>query len=302
MLDFIKELMSSVRKTSTERISNPFYGVFILTWISFNWESVSIFIFSDLPMQERVRFINSAYPPMILYPFIFSVVLTFVLPWCTEKVTFFQSKSLNRTSTLLAVRKKKMLTADISVERFRAKKDVAYERYRVGADKEVQLMRESIADSAERTGTLTASLDEALSEISVLKPLVAENHNISSKLKEATIEIERKQVEFRKLMDSADEIRKNFELVKVENHAYLLDNERMKFSIEKISNELPGLFSTNDDRTGIYIREQAVNDLSSLNVNKEVEYLNQSVGKVSTSMTDTMTVYPQAEDEMKKLR
>jgi len=169
MLDFIKELFASVKKTSTERISNPFYGVFIFTWLAFNWEAVAILLFSDLHMQERVRFINSAYPLMYIYPFISSVVLTFILPWCTEKITFFQSKSLSRTSSLLAIRKKKMLTADISVERFRAKKDVAYERYKVGAEKEVQSMREEITLSTKRTGELTEQRDDAVSKLAELR-------------------------------------------------------------------------------------------------------------------------------------
>lgn len=169
MLDFIKELLASLKKTSTERISNPLYGVFILTWLAFNWESVAILLFSDLNMQERVRFINSAYPLMHIPPFVASVILTFILPWCTEKITFFQSKSLSRTSSLLAIRKKKMLTADISVERFRAKKDVAYERYKVGAEKEVQSMKEEITLSTKRTGELTQERDIALSKLSELR-------------------------------------------------------------------------------------------------------------------------------------
>lgn len=184
MLDFIKELFASLKKTSTDRISNPFYGVFIVTWLVFNWEAVAILVFSDLHMQERVRFINSAYPLMYLYPLLSSIVLTLLLPWCTEKVTFIQSKPLSRTSSLLAIRKKRMLTADISVERFRAKKDVAYERHKVGAEKEVQDMREEITLSAKRTGQLTESLNAANEKIAELESqnskLKAENVTVKS--------------------------------------------------------------------------------------------------------------------------
>ncbi|WP_313698178.1 hypothetical protein [Pantoea sp.] len=168
MLDFIKELLASLKKTSTERISNPFYGVFIFTWLAFNWEAVAIIFFSDLPMQERVRFINSAYPLMYILPFISAVILTLVLPWCTEKVTYFQSRFLSRTSSLLAIRRKKMLIADISVERFRAKKDVTYDRHKVNAQKEIQDMKEAIITSTERTGELTKELDDAKITIEIL--------------------------------------------------------------------------------------------------------------------------------------
>ncbi|WP_308539056.1 hypothetical protein [uncultured Pantoea sp.] len=161
MSNFFTEIFQSLKKTSTERISNPFYGVMIITWLAFNWEAVAILLFSDMKMDERVRFINSAYSFMNFYPFITAIILTFLLPWCTEKITFVQSKPISRTSTLLAIRKKKMLLADISVERFRAKKDVAYERHKAGEEKEVQDMREAIISSKETTGQLTEELNTA---------------------------------------------------------------------------------------------------------------------------------------------
>jgi len=161
MSNFFTEIFQSLKKTSTERISNPFYGVMIITWLAFNWEAVAILFFSDMKMDERVRFINSAYSFMNFYPFITAIFLTFLLPWCTEKITFFQSKPISRTSTLLAIRKKKMLLADISVERFRAKKDVAYERHKAGEEKQIQDMREAIILSKETTGQLNQELDAA---------------------------------------------------------------------------------------------------------------------------------------------
>jgi len=161
MSDFIKDIIQSLKKTSTERITNPFYGVMIITWLAFNWEAVTILFFSEMNIDARIKFIKVNYPLSIFFPLIVSIILTFLLPWCTEKITYFQSKPLGRTSSLLALRKKKMLQADISVERVRAKKDVEYERYKVGAEKEIQKMRESIIESKETTGRLTQELEEA---------------------------------------------------------------------------------------------------------------------------------------------
>lgn len=203
MSDFIKEILSSLKKTSTERISNPFYGVFIVTWLVYNWEGVAIMLFSDMKMQERVRFINSAYPFMYILPFCTAVFLTFVLPWCTEKITFFQSKPLSRTSSLLAIRKKRMLISDISVERYRAKKDVAYERYKVGAEKEVQDMKERIILSTERTGELTASLKESQDQVFKLKKEISSLSKVSGEL----------QIEKAKSEDLKDQLKQNNEML-----------------------------------------------------------------------------------------
>lgn len=177
MSNFFTEIFQSLKKTSTERISNPFYGVMIITWLAFNWEAMAILLFSDMKMDERVRFINSAYSFMNFYPFITAIILTFLLPWCTEKITFFQSKPISRTSTLLAIRKKKMLLADISVERFRAKKDVAYERHKAGEEKQIQDMREAIISSKETTGQLTEELNTAKQTIEKQQVEIRKNIN-----------------------------------------------------------------------------------------------------------------------------
>lgn len=55
------------------------------------------------------------------------------------------------------------------MERFRAKKDVAYDRYKVGAEKEIQDMKQEISESSIKTGELNNSLLEAQETIKNLK-------------------------------------------------------------------------------------------------------------------------------------
>lgn len=258
MLDFIKELLASLKKTSTERISNPFYGVFIFTWLAFNWEAVAILLFSDLHMQERVRFINSAYPLMYIYPFISSVVLTFILPWCTEKITFFQSKSLSRTSSLLAIRKKKMLTADISVERFRAKKDVAYERYKVGAEKEVQSMKEEITLSTKRTGELTQERDDALRRLASLETQHIKAKNDYEKSAKLVVDYENVK---RSLLDEINARKKAEE--------FGSDLQEEFFSINRDMQYYKSLLEENNISLYPSMTESMKNVIESFNPNKE---------------------------------
>lgn len=240
MSDFIKEIFASLKKTSTERISNPFYGVFILTWLVYNWEGVAIMLFSDMKMQERVRFINSAYPFMYILPFCTAVFLTFVLPWCTEKITFFQSKPLSRTSSLLAIRKKRMLISDISVERYRAKKDVAYERYKVGAEKEVQDMKERIILSTERTGELTASLKDSQDQVSNLKKEISSLSKVSGELK----------IEIAKSDDFQKQLKINKEMLDssmLQLEKYREENANLKFAIDNVVSHNSQLIADNSE-------------------------------------------------------
>lgn len=298
MLEFIKEIVASLRKTSTERISNPFYGVFIMTWLAFNWEAVAIILFSDLPMQERVRFINSAYSLIFLYPLLFAIFLTFILPWCTEKITFFQSKSISRTSSLLAIRKKKMLTADISVERFRAKKDVAYERYKVGSEKEIQSMRESIIESTERTGQLTKERDDALQRLAAMKNITQENHKLESLLKASLTANEKTNKDLQSQNKYISELKKQVDMLEEDKASYFNQNQRMLASIDGLLENYPALFYRKENDNMIMLRSGVANELALYNAKKELGKLSYVNNKSpAVSMKDTMTVYPRNEKD-----
>lgn len=75
MWETIKEIYLSVKKTSTDRIKSPFYGVFILTWVAFNWQPIAIVLFSKLTMEDRIGFINAIYPFQLWWPLGVSAVL-----------------------------------------------------------------------------------------------------------------------------------------------------------------------------------------------------------------------------------
>jgi hypothetical protein len=254
MFEYLKEVIVSLRKTSSERISNPFYGVFILTWIAFNWESVAILLFSDMAMDERVRFINSAYPIVVIIPFLVSVVLTFIVPYCNEKITYLQSSPLGRTSTLLALRRKRSLIADISVERYRAKKDVAYERYKVGAEKEVQDMKESIVRSTERTGELTESLRIANNKIAHLQQIEEKAKRYEEEI--LFIKENRKdlQIDLDEKSDAISGLKKELSSAVQTGSAVFIENEKRKATIDEIIYNYPDIFYWDDEKLRLKIK------------------------------------------------
>jgi len=193
MWDTIKEIYLSIKKTSTDRIKSPFYGVFILTWLAFNWQPVSILLFSELKMENRIGFINAIYPFKLWLPLGIASLLAYILPIINEKVTFLQSKPISRTAVILAIRKKRALVADISVEKYRAKRDVTYDRHMAGSEKEIQDMREEILTSKERMGQIDAerdSLKESVisleNELKLAKE-IAEKHFKETKKSQQTI-------------------------------------------------------------------------------------------------------------------
>ncbi|WP_368900366.1 hypothetical protein [Mixta calida] len=161
MLDIFKEMLASAKKTSTERITNPFYGVFIFTWLAFNWEPIAIFIFSDMKMENRVGYINSAYPFQTFSPLVISILLTFSFPYLTKLIISAQSKIVIKTTRIWAARELNILKAAIAVDKIRAKKDKTYEEYSAGITKKIQEMEASSARFYEKTNSLTKELETA---------------------------------------------------------------------------------------------------------------------------------------------
>ena len=127
------------------------------------------------------------YPFQLWWPLGVSAVLAYALPFINEKFTYFQSKPISRTAVVLAIRRKRALVADISVEKYRAKRDVTYDRNVAGAEKEIQSMREENLASKKRMGEINAEIESLKSElVSVHASLTKTKENADRFSAEAT--------------------------------------------------------------------------------------------------------------------
>lgn len=201
----------SVKKTSTERIKSPFYGVFILTWSAWNWKPLSILFFSELKMTQRIEMIDNTYDFKLLIPILVATCLAYFLPIINEKVTYLQSKPISRTAVLIAVRRKKSLIADISVEKVRAKRDVTYDRSKTNAEKEIQDMREKILESQDNIESITGVKDKLQSELTDTQKLLTKNTELATRFGEEAQEYKRRYEEEKARSDELDEKIRSYE-------------------------------------------------------------------------------------------
>lgn len=246
MWDTIKEIYLSVIKTSNDRIKSPFYGVFILTWLAFNWQPISVLLFSELKIENRIGFINAIYPFQLWLPLLVASFLAYILPEVNEKITYLQSKPISRTALILAIRRKRALVADISVEKYRAKRDVTYERYMAGEEKEIQNMREEILISQERMGQINEERD-------ALKEKVAE---LEDALKAAKIYSE-KQINEAKSFESAI-LNQKKEINELQERISFLSKPQTLYTLGGLNEGLKGINtiikpSTNSSENGLSV-------------------------------------------------
>lgn len=208
MLESLKEYISSTVNTAAQRVSNPVFGAFALSWCAFNWKSILYLLLSDTSIVDKITYIsdNSNWLTVALYPCLSVAVLCGVLPWINYLISAWQSKPLDNNDSIENFRKAKLIARATRLQRLQAKHDVTYDKVKTGAEKDIQAMKEEIIKSKDSMGELTAELkakdeklDKAAREISDL--------NIS--LKDATELLTRLNNSNKTLKKEYDEYRAN---------------------------------------------------------------------------------------------
>ncbi len=179
MLESLKEYLSSTINTAANRISNPVFGAFALSWCAFNWKSILYLLLSDYGVFDKINYISetSSWLTVIVLPFASSLILCVLLPWINNYISAWQDKPLDNSDSIENHRKAKRILRATRLQRLNAKHDVTYDRVKTGAEKDIQDMREKITESQDRMGELTKERDILISDNSDLTKLNTELGN-----------------------------------------------------------------------------------------------------------------------------
>lgn len=189
MLESLKEYFSSTVNTAAQRVSNPVFGAFAISWCAFNWKSILYLLLSDSWVIDKITYIsdNSSWKTVALYPCISVAVLCGGLPWINNLISAWQAKPLDNNDSIENYRKAKRILRATRLQRLQAKHDVTYDKVKTGAEKDIQDMKEEIIKSKESMGELTAELnskDEDLKKFS--KSLIQERRELGEVNKKFT--------------------------------------------------------------------------------------------------------------------
>lgn len=196
MLESLKEYFSSTVNTAAQRVSNPVFGAFVLSWSAFNWKSILYLLLSDSSIIDKITYIsdNSSWKTVALYPCLSVAVLCGALPWINNLISAWQAKPLDNNDSIDNLRKAKLLHRATRLQRLKAKHDVTYEKVKTGAEKDIQAMKEVITESQERMGEITAERDAALNDFIALSKKFEQ-------LKESTERFKYEAIHFKELSD-----------------------------------------------------------------------------------------------------
>lgn len=200
MFESLKEYFSSTINTAAQRVSNPVFGAFSLSWLAFNWKSILFLFLSNSGIIEKITYIseNSNWKTVALYPCLSVAVLCGCLPWINNLILVWQAKPLDNNDSIENRRKAKRILRATRLQRLQAKQDVTYDKVKTGVEKDIQGMKEKIIESQARMGELTSERDKLKTDILELKKSYAE-------LAAATDRFSAEAKHFKQLSDSQSE-------------------------------------------------------------------------------------------------
>ena len=171
MLESLKEFTTSTFNTAMNRVKNPAFGAFAISWCAFNWKQILYLFFADNGIYYKIEYIsqNSSWWNVIILPAFSSLVLCVGLPWVNNAITKWQSKPLDNADSIENFKQARMIQRSTRLQRLKAKHDVTYDKVKTGAEKDIQSMKEQITESQVRMGELTKERDDLSKQLSELQ-------------------------------------------------------------------------------------------------------------------------------------
>ncbi|MEZ2696188.1 hypothetical protein ACBQ19_14385 [Hafnia alvei] len=162
MIQQFKDVASSAMHSVSERTKSPVLGAFALSWCAFNWKSLFYLFLSDTKIYDKIEFIsaNSNWKITFAYPTLSVIFICGFLPWANNLVAKWQIRPLINSDAIDNHRKAKQIQRSTRLQRLQAKHDVTYEKVKTGVETEIQGMKETILESQERMGVVTAERDK----------------------------------------------------------------------------------------------------------------------------------------------
>lgn len=146
----LEEFKKSIQSVLYERISSPFSGAFVLSWLVWNWKLIYyiITVESKIPFDTRVQFIQSNYiiwEVTLLYPVLSAAFFVIFYPFITTGAMYIWLKHKKWQNEIRdEIEKKQLLTFEQSTElRFQIRSQAEkFEKMLQEKDEEIKLLKE----------------------------------------------------------------------------------------------------------------------------------------------------------------
>ena len=230
MLDFIKDIYTSFRRASLERVRSPVLGAFVFSWLGFNWQLILIIAKSKKTIEETIIEINKDFgiETLLIAPICTTALICILLPIINKYVTKLQDAPNSDTIIM-------NLSAKIKIAEYQQTIAETEAKIKLSEKKEERFIEEDIYKIKNENKKLNSDNNKNISLIETLEKDLSQSQ-LSLSRSEAKLEIEKK---------SAADLTKNIDLLKAENNnlnkdilGYMGDRVTLTQEINSIKAEL----------------------------------------------------------------
>lgn len=230
------DIRKSINSIINERISSPFYGTLILSWLVWNWKIIYLtFFVSESKIEgNKIDFILSKYSEinhLVFFPLVSTVVLLTLIPfisngayWLSLKFNMWKSDKKNE------VERKQLLTLEQSIQ-----------------------LRELIADQEKRFENILSDKNSEIQQLKLQLERFTKQNNVNP-----SIEKPQNESSLKRIQNLASKINENTSLTKAfaTINYYIQGGYTGLIDADGVSTDILSFFESNDiienKGTGMY--------------------------------------------------
>ncbi|MEQ0227592.1 hypothetical protein ABLV17_07385 [Klebsiella sp. CN_Kp091] len=287
MLDFLRDIYSSFRQTSLERVKSPFLGAFVFSWVGFNWQTLAILILSKKEIEERLSYINDHFDVgnFLLGPICTTVLISTLLPQINKIITRIQDKPKSDTIELNLTSKIRIAELQQSIADIDARKKLAEKKEEKYIEESIYQTKKDFEKSVEDLHIATELLEQTRNDAIELRGWLAKaeskldvettaKENIAKELlveKETIKTLQRQTVELNQQLSSLKSIKYEYDSKesKLKNDIVISKQEKENITsmIEAVARTYPEIFiiSENNGITSFDVKSSSKKPLLGLN-------------------------------------
>lgn len=147
----MKNFIDNILKTTKERISNPIFGTFMISWVAFNWKPIIFLMLSELKIQSRIKYIDNNFSDiynLLFFPFIATIVYILVIPYLNLLFDYLLEYSRVKRN-IITVSKQKLFIQnkkELAIEEIKLEEAQADFKERESKNKYVEELQKSLED------------------------------------------------------------------------------------------------------------------------------------------------------------
>ncbi|WP_426483308.1 hypothetical protein [Flavobacterium sp. 2] len=165
----IDEIKKSINSIFTERVSSPFYGTLIVSWLIWNWKIVYLTFFVDQDKLDKIKidFIIDNYNDvwhLVYFPLISTFTLITIIPFLTNGAYWLDLKFTTwRVNQKNEIEGKRLLTLEQSIKLRSELRELEenFEKLLERKNDEIQLLQNSLNElSNSKTDSETINFND----------------------------------------------------------------------------------------------------------------------------------------------